>query len=171
MQSQTLGIVCLTKKMWIPELFTVTRGNIWAILEDAIPWSDNKWCSFYFFDSYTDRYTITRLGTKSKDDVVFMSASSRVRLYFTMDMSIKMHQRQDSITPEHEIMVLIRIQNVAIGLCPSKSAPYSHSQLCKSSSDCVSLEQASCLKAWLICLSQLLGLSELQITRIVSNYT
>ena len=41
------------------------------------PMSSSKWCYLAFHDKYTDRFMITRPGTK--DDVIFKSASSAWR--------------------------------------------------------------------------------------------
>ena len=44
-----------------------------------IPWCGSKWC---YFLEYTDRSTVTRLGTKAKEDFFIMSSSYRLHAVF-----------------------------------------------------------------------------------------
>ena len=76
--------------------------------EWAIPWSGSKWCYLIFCDRYTDRSTVTQLGTISEDDVIFMSVSLAFlpktgTCFATMGTSVTMHQRPNSTTPDHGI--------------------------------------------------------------------
>ena len=76
--------------------------------EWAIPWSGSKWCYLIFCDRYTDRSTVTQLGTNSEDDIIFMSVSSALlpktgTCFATLGMSVTMHQRPNSTTPDHGI--------------------------------------------------------------------
>ena len=78
----------------------------------AIPWSDSKWC---YSSGYIDRSTVTRLGAEAADDGSFMSFSYRLHavcIFFVpntgkgiiiLGVSVAMHGRQDSTTPDHGI--------------------------------------------------------------------
>ena len=78
----------------------------------SIPWSGRRWC---YFLGNTDRSTITRLGAEAEDDVFFMSSSYRLHAVFIclvpntgkriiiLGLSMAMHGRQDSTTPDRDI--------------------------------------------------------------------